>query len=69
MPTMVEKMMATITSINRAGATVLLVEQMVQEALEIAHRGYVIQNGKIIQQGSASQLMDSEEVRKAYLGM
>lgn len=69
MPTMVEKMMETITSINRAGATVLLVEQMVQEALEIAHRGYVIQNGRIIQHGSASQLLDSEEVRKAYLGM
>lgn len=69
MPTMVEKMMETITSINKAGATVLLVEQMVQEALEIAHRGYVIQNGRIIQHGSASQLLDSEEVRKAYLGM
>jgi branched-chain amino acid transport system ATP-binding protein len=69
MPSMVEKMMETITSINRAGTTVLLVEQMVQEALEIAHRGYVIQNGKIIQSGPASQLLDSEEIRKAYLGM
>lgn len=69
MPSMVEKMMETITAINRSGATVLLVEQMVQEALEIAHRGYVIQNGQIIQSGQASQLLDSEEVRKAYLGM
>ncbi len=69
MPSMVEKMMETITSINRSGTTILLVEQMVQEALEIAHRGYVIQNGKIIQSGPASQLLDSEEVRKAYLGM
>jgi branched-chain amino acid transport system ATP-binding protein len=69
MPSMVEKMMETITSINRTGTTVLLVEQMVQEALEIAHRGYVIQNGKIIQSGPASQLLDSEEIRKAYLGM
>ena len=69
MPSMVEKMMETITSINRAGTTVLLVEQMVQDALEIANRGYVIQNGKIIQSGPAKQLLDSEEVRKAYLGM
>lgn len=69
MPSMVEKMMETITSINKSGVTVLLVEQMVQEALEIAHRGYVIQNGKIIQSGSSNELLDSEQVRKAYLGM
>ncbi len=69
MPTMVDKMMETIQSINRSGTTVLLVEQMVQEALEIANRGYVIQNGKIVQSGLAGQLLDSEEVRKAYLGM
>ena len=69
MPSMVEKMMETITTINRAGTTVLLVEQMVQEALEIAHRGYVIQSGKIVHAGTARELLDSEEVRKAYLGM
>lgn len=69
MPSMVEKMMETITTINRAGTTVLLVEQMVQEALEIAHRGYVIQSGKIVETGTARELLDSEEVRKAYLGM
>jgi branched-chain amino acid transport system ATP-binding protein len=69
MPSMVEKMMETITAVNRRGITILLVEQMVQEALEIAHRGYVIQTGKIIQYGAAGELLDSEEVRKAYLGM
>lgn len=69
MPSMVEKMMETITAINRAGTTVLLVEQMVQEALEIADRGYVIQSGKIVQFGTAGELLDSEEVRKAYMGM
>jgi branched-chain amino acid transport system ATP-binding protein len=69
MPSMVEKMMETITAINHAGTTVLLVEQMVQEALEIAHRGYVIQTGKIVQFGTARELLDSEEVRKAYMGM
>ena len=69
MPSMVDKMMETITAINHAGTTVLLVEQMVQETLEIAHRGYVIQTGKIVQFGSARELLDSEEVRKAYMGM
>jgi len=69
MPSMVDKMMETIIDINRRGTTVLLVEQMVQEALDIAHRGYVIQNGKILQSGSARELLDSEEVRKAYMGM
>jgi len=69
MPSLVEKMMETIAAINRTGVTVLLVEQMVQEALEIAHRGYVLQSGRIVQTGGARELMDSEEVRKAYMGM
>jgi branched-chain amino acid transport system ATP-binding protein len=69
MPSMVDKMMETITAVNKGGTTVLLVEQMVQEALEIAQRGYVIQTGKIIQFGAARELLDSEEVRKAYMGM
>ncbi len=69
MPTLVEKMMETISAINRGGVTVLLVEQMVQEALEIAHRGYVLQSGRIVQSGSAQELLDSEEIRKAYMGM
>lgn len=69
MPSMVEKMMETMTAINVSGTTVLLVEQMVQEALEIAHRGYVIQNGRIVQTGLSGELLESEEVRKAYLGM
>jgi branched-chain amino acid transport system ATP-binding protein len=69
MPTLVEKMMETIVAINRSGMTVLLVEQMVQEALEIAHRGYVLQTGRVVQAGSAKDLLDSEEIRRAYMGM
>jgi len=42
---------------------------MVQEALEIADRGYVLQTGRIVQQGTARELLDSPEVRKAYMGM
>jgi len=69
MPTLVEKMMETIVAINRRGVTVLLVEQMVQEALEIAHRGYVLQTGRVVHSGTAQELLDSEEIRKAYMGM
>jgi branched-chain amino acid transport system ATP-binding protein len=69
MPSLVEKVMEAVISINRTGVTVLLVEQMVQEALEIADRGYVIQTGKIVQQGTAKELLHSPEVRKAYMGM
>jgi len=69
MPTLVEKMMETVVAVNRGGVTVLLVEQMVQEALEIAHRGYVLQSGRIVQSGPSRELLDSEEIRKAYMGM
>lgn len=69
MPALVEKMMETIVEINRSGISILLVEQMVQEALEIAHRGYVLQSGRVVQSGTAKELLDSEEIRKSYMGM
>lgn len=69
MPSLVEKVMETVVNINKKGTTILLVEQMVQEALEIANRGYVIQTGKIIQSGKAKELLESDNVRKAYMGM
>ncbi len=69
MPSLVEKVMDAIVSINKSGMTILLVEQMVQEALEIAGRGYVLQTGKIVQSGSARMLLESDEVRKAYMGL
>ncbi len=69
MPSLVEKVMETIKDIKKAGITVLLVEQMVQDALEIADRGYVLQSGKIVLEGAAKDLLASEEVQKAYLGM
>jgi branched-chain amino acid transport system ATP-binding protein len=69
MPSLVEKVMETVVSINRSGVTILLVEQMVQEALEVADRGYVIQTGRIVQHGTAKELLDSKEVRKAYMGL
>lgn len=69
MPSLVEKVLETIVEINRKGTTILLVEQMVQEALEIASRGYVIQTGRIVQEGSARDLLESDSVRKAYMGL
>ena len=51
------------------GTIILLVGQMVQKALEIANRGYVIQTGKILQSGKAKELLESDSVRKAYMGM
>jgi branched-chain amino acid transport system ATP-binding protein len=69
MPTLVEKVLEAVVEINRRGTTVLLVEQMVQEALEIATRGYVLQTGRVVQSGTARELLDSEAVRKAYLGL
>lgn len=69
MPSLVEKVMAAIVRINRAGMTVLIVEQMVQEALEISTRGYILQTGKIIRSGDSTQLLSSDDVRKAYMGL
>lgn len=69
MPSLVEKVFEAVIEINNRGVTVLLVEQMVQEALEIANRGYVLQTGRIILSGTARELLDSDEVRRAYMGM
>jgi branched-chain amino acid transport system ATP-binding protein len=69
MPSLVEKVLESVVEINKKGVTVLLVEQMVQEALEIASRGYVIQVGRIVRDGAADELLNSDEVRKAYMGM
>ncbi|MDR3076727.1 MAG: ABC transporter ATP-binding protein [Synergistaceae bacterium] len=69
MPSLVEKVLESVAEINRKGVTVLLVEQMVQEALEIASRGYVIKAGRIAAHGTSNELLGSDDVRKAYLGM
>jgi len=68
-PSIVERVLSTVVEIRKQGITVLLVEQLVQEALEIADRGYVIQTGAIVHKGAARELLASPEVRKAYMGM
>ncbi|MGI8476753.1 MAG: ABC transporter ATP-binding protein [Thermomicrobiales bacterium] len=67
-PILVEAIFAIVKEINAQGVTVLLVEQNALMALAIAHRGYVMQTGKIVLSGDAKQLMQDETVRKAYLG-
>lgn len=67
-PLLVDKVMDTLQLIS-SKVTVLLVEQKVQEALEIAHRGYVLQNGRLVIQGSGEVLLQSDIVKKAYLGL
>jgi branched-chain amino acid transport system ATP-binding protein len=68
-PKFVTKVLETIQQINAQGVTILLVEQSLHKALAIAHLGYVIQTGRIVLQGSGRELLDNEDVKKAYLGL
>ncbi|MBI3943728.1 MAG: ABC transporter ATP-binding protein [Chloroflexi bacterium] len=67
-PVLVEAIFNIIRELNQQGITVLLVEQNAHMALQVAHRGYVLQSGRIILQDSAKALQANETVRKAYLG-
>jgi len=68
-PLLVETIFSIIREINSQGTPVLLVEQNANKALEVAHRGYVLETGVIVQSGTGKELLASEEVQKAYLGM
>lgn len=67
-PILVQEIFNIIREINEQGTTILLVEQNAHMALTIAHRGYVLETGRITLQGSAGELANSEAVKKAYLG-
>lgn len=67
-PMLVEQILDTISSINREGVTILLVEQNAAMALAISHRAYVLETGKIALEGKASDLLGNDLVREAYLG-
>ena len=67
-PKIVEQILETIRTINKAGVTVLLVEQNAAMALAISHRGYVLETGQVILEGTASELTGNDLVRQAYLG-
>ena len=67
-PILIQVVFETIKEINAAGTTILLVEQNALQALNVAHRGYVLQTGNVVLSGEASSLRENETVRKAYLG-
>lgn len=69
MPKLVTEIFATVERIAKEGVTVLLVEQNVFEALQVCHRAYVLQTGRIVMEGTGQELAQSDLVRKAYLGM
>lgn len=68
-PVVIDGILDTIQTINKEGITILLVEQNVMAALEIAHRGYVIETGHNVIAGSAAELSNNEDIRRAYMGV
>lgn len=67
-PIFIKEIFSIIQEINAQGTTVLLIEQNAKMALSVAHRGYVLETGRIVLSGTGAELLDSEEVKKAYLG-
>ena len=67
-PVLVREIFQTVREINAAGTTVLLVEQNARQALKLAHRGYVLETGRLTVQGTADELMNNPSVKAAYLG-
>jgi branched-chain amino acid transport system ATP-binding protein len=68
-PSVVTDIFSSIQHINAAGTTVLMVEQNIHEAFQIAHRGYVLENGRVVLEGTAKSLLANPEVQRAYLGI
>jgi branched-chain amino acid transport system ATP-binding protein len=66
---MVEEMFRVIEEINQRGVTVLLVEQNTEHALDLAHRGYVLESGHVVLSGTGKELLANSRVREAYLGL
>ena len=68
-PNLALNVLKTIQELNKEGYTILLVEQNVRLALKISSRGYVIENGRIVLEGSSEELLNDPHVKKAYLGL
>jgi branched-chain amino acid transport system ATP-binding protein len=68
-PRMVAVVFELVSRIRAAGIGVLLVEQNVRQALSLADRGYVLENGRVVLQGSGSELIEHPRVKRAYLGL
>jgi branched-chain amino acid transport system ATP-binding protein len=67
-PLLVQEIFDIIRSINQSDTTVLLVEQNANMALQVAHRAYVLETGRIVLSGNAAELSDTEDIKRAYLG-
>jgi branched-chain amino acid transport system ATP-binding protein len=68
-PLFVKNVLESVAGLNRQGLTILLLEQNVMQALEISHRGYVLENGRISLSGTAGELLESPEIQASYLGL
>jgi branched-chain amino acid transport system ATP-binding protein len=68
-PLLVTELFDTVRRLKTSGMTILLVEQNVKEALEIADYGYVLQAGRLVLEGTKEELLSSDMVKKAYLGL
>jgi len=68
-PILVDTIFQVLQEINKAGTTILLIEQNALKALHAAHRGYVLETGRIVQEGTAKELLESPDVQRAYLGI
>ena len=68
-PLLVRDIFRTVKEINQHGTTILLVEQNVFNALDMANRGYVLENGRIVLQGESKALLGNEYIKEAYLGV
>jgi branched-chain amino acid transport system ATP-binding protein len=68
-PLIVGEMFAAIKRVNSEGTSVLLVEQNVSMALRVAQRAYVLEEGRMVAEGTADDLMQRDEIRRAYLGV
>lgn len=68
-PLLTAEVLNLIVEVNRQGVTVLLVEQNAKKSLGIAHRGYVLQNGRVVMEGTGRQLLEDPMVQEAYLGV
>src|SRR5207237_92165 len=68
-PILVDTIFEVIRDINKQGTTILLIEQNAAKALKVANRGYVLETGRIVKEGTARALLDSPDVQRAYLGI
>ena len=68
-PIIVEKVLDTVTKINEDGVTILLVEQNIRDSLNISDRAYVLEDGKILIEGEARELLDNPHIKEVYLGL